>query len=354
MKLLYGVQGTGNGHIARAHAMASAFCPYPEIEVTWLISGRPAEDVFNAPANEFLWRRGLTFQTERGRVRYLRTFLSNSYLQLAADAISLDLDDYDQIVIDFEPVTAWAARLRRREVLGIGHQYAFRYAVPRQGESLLTRCGMRAFAPVGPAIGLHWHHFGQPILPPIIDLDGHARQPPVPGKVVVYLPFESQREVIELLRPLTDNDFFVYGPGLEDLDRQHIHTRALSRTGFKRDLVSATSVICNAGFELVSECLSLGVRVMVKPVGKQLEQLSNALALEQLGYAAVTETLNRRAISDWLERRDSVQIDFGHVHEQIAAWLVGGRTQSIADLSEETWSAVRVRRSTTESASEAA
>ncbi|MEZ9793074.1 glycosyltransferase family protein, partial [Vibrio splendidus] len=39
MKILYGVQGTGNGHIARARAMAVAF-RQQNIDVDFLFSGR--------------------------------------------------------------------------------------------------------------------------------------------------------------------------------------------------------------------------------------------------------------------------------------------------------------------------
>lgn len=353
MKILYGVQGTGNGHLSRAHAMATALANYPDVEVTWLISGRPIDQLFEVMP-DFLWRRGLTFKSEDGRVRYLSTFLSNNYFELVRDALRLDVRQYDHICIDYEPVTAWAARFAGRETLGIGHQYAFRYPVPVQGDTLLTRLGMNAFAPATESLGLHWHHFNYPVLPPIIDLAGYHRETPVKKKVVVYLPFEDQARVVRLLRALPTHQFFVYGPGLTHQSEGHVHTRALCRDGFKQDLVSAEAVICNAGFELISECLSLGIRVLARPVDQQLEQLSNALALEELQYARVIYGLDLNAIGDWLSQRNVVQIDFGSVHEQIAAWLVGGRTQTIEDLAEETWADVTIHRLDKNSAAEAA
>ncbi len=354
MRFLYGVQGTGNGHMSRAHAMATAFSNYSDVEVTWLISGREREALYDVMSGDFLWRRGLTFQSKNGRVQYLKTFFNNNYVQLLSDTLILDLRGYDHILLDYEPVVAWAARFSGRNALGIGHQYAFQYPVPMQGESLLTRHGMKIFAPVASSLGLHWHHFGYPILPPIIDLAGHTRQSTEDKKVVVYLPFEGQQKVIRMLRDVESHQFFVYGPGLVDGDQGNIHQRALSRDGFKQDLVTAEGVICNAGFELISECLSLGIRVMTRPVDKQLEQLSNALALEQLDYARVAYTLEPNSIGDWLDEHDVVQVDFGSVHEQIAAWLIGGQTQSVEELAAETWADVRVRRHSTRDASQAA
>ena len=353
MKILYGIQGTGNGHMSRAHAMAAALANYPEVEMTWLVSGRAIDELFDAMP-DFLWRKGLTFRSRDGRVQFLQTFLANNYIQFVRDVITLDLNAFDHIVLDFEPVSAWAARLAGRQSLGIGHQYAFAYPVPMQGESAFTRFGLRTFAPVTRSLGLHWHHFNYPVLPPIIDLAGHRREQAVPDKVVVYLPFEDQQKVVNMLRPLSTHHFHVYGPGLVDRDDGHIHTRALSRDGFKQDLVSAESAICNAGFELISECLTLGVRVLTRPVDQQLEQLSNALALEELQYARVLYALDANAIGDWLGDGGFVKIDFGSVHEQIAAWLVGGQKQRIEDLAEETWRDVTVERLDRSAASVAA
>ncbi len=55
MKILYGVQGTGNGHISRANAMFDAFRAHPELEITWLLSGRDKEQGCGA-IETFEWR----------------------------------------------------------------------------------------------------------------------------------------------------------------------------------------------------------------------------------------------------------------------------------------------------------
>ena len=47
MRLLYGVQGTGNGHIARARIMAAALAQRDDINVDFVFTGRPPEKYFD-------------------------------------------------------------------------------------------------------------------------------------------------------------------------------------------------------------------------------------------------------------------------------------------------------------------
>ena len=52
--------------------------------------------------------------------------------------------------------------------------------------------------------------------------------------------------------------------------------RPISRPRFMADLARCAGVIANAGFTLTSECLHLGIAVLVRPIHGQLEQESNA------------------------------------------------------------------------------
>ena len=65
----------------------------------------------------------------------------------------------------------------------------------------------------------------------------------------------------------------------------HIQINPLSHSEFHAHLLDAEGVISNAGFELASECLHLGKKLLVKPLAGQFEQLSNALALQAMSRA---------------------------------------------------------------------
>lgn len=340
MKLFYGVQATGNGHITRARALAPKLRE-AGIDVTYQFTGRPREQLFEMEVfGDFLWRPGLTFQTRSGRVQYLQTVLRNHLPGFVRDVKQLDLSTYDAVISDFEPVTAWAARIQGIRAVGIGHQYAFGYAIPKAGADFMGQLVLRYFAPVAVGLGVHWHHFGLPLIPPIIERETEV--PIRPGKIIVYLPFEDTDQVLRLLAPHDAYQFHIYSAQPTELGcPSHIEVKPLSRQGFRLDFADAAGVICNAGFELVSEALQLGKKLLVKPLHRQMEQLSNALAFDQLRLGAVMHELDAAAIERWLEHGRAVRISYPDVAGAVAAWLLRGELGIDRSWIEGLWRQVR-------------
>ena len=338
MRVLYGVQATGQGHISRARALAEAFLKHPEVDVTWLFSGRPREQLFDMePFGHFQHRRGLTFVTEAGRLRYRKTVLGNNPYRFIRDVMTLDLDPYDLVVTDYEPVTAWAARWRRRPIIGIGHQYAFGPTTPKEGHSLVQRLVMERFAPVDRPVGLHWAAFADNVLPPILDLpeiDHGAQQ----DHVMVYLPFEDQDRVTAWLQTFPEHRFRQYASGITDTERANVQRRRANIEGFKQDLARCRGVICNSGFELISECLQWRKPVLTRPLAGQMEQLSNGAALEHLGYATVMRQIDDPLTRQWLTNPPPPPpLQFPDVAQRLADWMANGATEPVDSLCGSLW-----------------
>lgn len=344
MKILYGVQGTGNGHISRSRKMA-AHLRARGAEVTYLVSGRDRARLFDMECfGDFQHRRGLTMTTIDGTVRYGRTLLDAHPLEFIRDVKALPVDDYDVVISDFEPVTAWAAKLAGKTCIGIAHQYAFLHPIPGRRGNLASRAVLRWFAPVDIPVGLHWHHFDSAILPPIIDTR-LTRNRGDADFVLVYLPFEQQAAVTALLQQYSNYRFVQYSPDLADGEAGNVSLRRTCLDGFRADLCAAGAVICNAGFELVSECLHLGLPVLVKPVHGQMEQLSNALALEQLGWGETVAELDPAALRRWLdEKRGPINVHYPDVAAALADWVLEGDWDDRTGLWEMLWSCTRQER----------
>jgi uncharacterized protein (TIGR00661 family) len=301
MRILYGIQLTGNGHIVRSRDIVRGLRTMGH-EVRVLMSG-PSKPAWQyEPFEPYETRHGLTFVSRAGRLSYLRTALGLRPIRYLRDLFGLDLDDVDLVVTDYEPISAWAGRLKGKPTLGVGHLYAFHDRIPIAGANPLASFVTRQFAPARYRAPMHWHHFEQRILPPSIPPDLPPPRPPVPGKILVYLPFESLDDITGFVGPWKDYRFHVYWHLQAPEDRGHVLLRPLSRDGFVADLADCEGVICNAGFSLVSEALHLGKKVLAKPLVRQMEQESNARALDELGLGATMHSLDREALRSWLGR----------------------------------------------------
>ncbi|MGZ5008303.1 MAG: glycosyltransferase family protein, partial [Methylobacter sp.] len=291
--------------------------------------------------NGYQSRAGLTFHTEKGQVSYFKTACDAKPITFIKDIKSLDLSGYDLVISDFEPVTAWAAKSQKKPVLGIGHQYAFNHKIPREGSDPIADQVMKYFAPADVGVGLHWHHFGQPILPPIIDTPETPKSI-IKNKIIVYLPFEDTNEVIRLLSPFENFNFHVYSPEPVPSTFKHIVCNPLSRDGFQKDLYDSAGIISNAGFELASESLQLGKKILAKPLHAQMEQISNAAALHQLGYGHVMHNLDSSVIEHWLHDDRAVHVTYPNIAKVLVQWIKDGMPEMDNDFIEAVWSTVEV------------
>jgi len=232
MKILYGVQGTGNGHTTRARMMAEALSAH-DVEVDYLFTGKDG-DYFNMDCfGDYKSFAGLSFIVNKGRVNYYKTFQRNNIRGFLRNIRQLDLSAYDLVLTDFEPVTAWTARKAKVPSIGLSHQNAFRYKVPVAGSNPLARLVLKWFAPADLQLGFHWHHFGQPILPPMIKTN-LTNLTSESGKILVYLPFLELDIYHDLFNRFPQYQFIQYHPALSGV-RGNVAYHPLDREGFLKN-----------------------------------------------------------------------------------------------------------------------
>ena len=345
MKILFGVQATGNGHISRSREIVRELKALGH-DVRTVLSGRdPRElreiEIFE-PYQSF---RGLTFSFAGGKVKVLHTAKTAPFdvIRVWRDVASFDARGIDLVVCDFEPVTSRIARKRGIPSIGVGHQYAFVFDVPIIKSDPVSRYILRHMGAADVPLGLHFHHFGHPILPPIVP-DYLKIRPAIANKILVYLPFEDNADIVANLRAHTSFQFFIYGTREPAGDSGHLHHRAYSRDGFLNDLTDCDGVICNAGFELPGEALHLGKRLLVKPLHGQLEQGSNALALDQLKLARVIENLSESKIGTWLDTAPHLQpMNYPRTAAEMARWIDAGKWNTSHDLARRLWQNVPIQ-----------
>lgn len=341
MKILYGIQGTGNGHITRARVMASCFKKLG-VEVDYVFSGRCKSAYFDMDVfANYSTYRGLSFVSKAGQIDNLQTLKQARPCQLIKDINQLDLRHYDLVFNDFEPITAWAAKKQGVPVIGMSHQAAFLSdEVPVFGRRFFCKSFIKHYAPADIYLGVHWQPFAHNIIPPFVAAFAHSNPVIVENKVLVYLPFENIDNIIDYLKDFPEREFYCYHPHADNRSIANIHLRRQSRDGFLNDLGNAGGVIGNAGFELASEALQLGKKLLLKPLGKQFEQAINAQTLLSMGAAHVMNYLNPYALDDWLCAPQNEQIHFPSDATPLVQWLVDKRWQHTHQLHDLLWQQV--------------
>ncbi len=341
MRLLYGVQGTGNGHIARARIMATALANRDDVEVDFVFTGRAPDKYFDMDVfGNFRIFNGLSFITKNGKVDRWATVKKAKIKQLIKDVNAFDTSGYDLLINDFEPVTAWAAKRQKLPSISISHQAAFAFNVPKSGHTIADSLLMKIFAPTDHLLGVHWHHFDQPIIPPFVveePVIGARR-----GHILVYLPFEEIEDIQQLLEPLSDQEFQCFHPTITQArEAGHIHWNPTSKKHFQKALQHCDGVIANGGFELSSEALQLGKKLLIKPLHGQFEQMSNVLVLNKLELCHPLFQLDTDIVEEWLEAPDNDPILFPDNSDTLIDWLKEGDFSDTQRLCDSLWKNVQ-------------
>ena len=336
MKILFGVQGTGNGHVSRCRTLAKAL-KVAGADVDYIFSGRDPKDYFDMQAfGNYTTYRGVSFATMNGKINFRKTVQRIRAFRLVKDVRELDLSKYDCIISDFEPVSAWAAHYQHRNCLGISNQAVCQYLKPKE-YGLIANVIMKYYAPVTNPIGLHWFHFGHKLIPPMIDTFDVT--PTEDGNIIVYLPFEALDEITQLLQQFPDHQFICFHPDIKQQSQQkNITFQPLGRDNFTHALVSCSGIISNTGFALISEALVLGKKILTKPVSGQFEQIYNAQCLHTLDMATVMENLNSIKLKYWLSLSSPKPTIYPDVATELANWIVSGQTEPLLSLSRRLWS----------------
>jgi uncharacterized protein (TIGR00661 family) len=341
MKILYGVQATGNGHISRSRELIRHLKELGH-DVRVILSGRDPSllwemEIFE-PYDTF---RGLTFISRRGRVRIIRTGLQLNLYKFYRDIYSYNTSGFDLVITDFEPVAARIARHNNLPSIGVGHQYAFLHNVPVKKADPFSMWVVRNFAPTDFSVGLHWHHFQKPILPPIIPAHLKNDSKIEPNKILVYLPFEMLEDIESLLKPFATHQFFIYCNVTGAKDDTNIHLRPFSRYGFLKDLKNCNGVISNAGFELLSEALYLGKKLLAKPLVGQMEQASNAFVISELKLGMIMEKLNPDVVEKFLEAPAAKPVRYPDVARIVAEWIESGNWEDVEGIVRSAWKDIK-------------
>lgn len=282
MKILYAIQGTGNGHVSRAREIVPLLQQHGELDI--LISGTQADVKLSQEVKYKLHGFSFIFG-KKGGVDHFKTWKNMNMPRFLADMKTVPLQSYQLIINDFEPVTAWACRKQGIESVSLSHQASFKSKkVPRPrsidwGKIILSR-----YAPTTYHVGFHFERYDDFINTPVIRKEIRNLQVSDLGHYTVYLPAIDDRHLVKIFNQLPNVKWEVFSKHTKvGYQAQNVHVRPVNNEEFNSSLASSSGLFTGGGFEGPAEALFLGKKLLVAPMKFQYEQQCNAYALKKLG-----------------------------------------------------------------------
>lgn len=323
MKILYGVQGTGHGHISRATALLPELCKHGEVDV--LISGYACELELGNVAYR---KRGISLKYDRnGGVAMLETLKQFKPIRFLNDVQSIPLQKYDLVISDYEPVSSWAARIAGVGSVALSHQAAFiSPKTPRpEKESIIAEQLLQRFAPTEEAVGFHFKQYDNFIEPPLIRDEIQDLNPIDEGHITVYLPAWHPAMLAKMFHKFPQVVWHIFSSDCKKAQQlQNVWLRPVSQGAFLKSVEACGGVMTSTGFEMCSEALFLNKKLIAIPIRNQYEQLCNAAALQKMGVRVLSTLEGREtAVDAWLENGVAASLNAVADPTQIISKIVG-------------------------------
>lgn len=319
MKILYAIQGTGNGHLSRARDIIPILQQKAEVDI--LVSGIQAD--VNLPFPIKYRFKGLSFIFgKKGGIDLISTYRKSNLKLLYKEIKSLPVENYDLVINDFEPVSAWACKMKNKPCFGLSHQAAVINKKSPKPKSLdpLGKAILDNYAPVDYALGFHFESYDRNIFTPVIRSQIRMASPQTKEYYTVYLPAYSDDRIIKVLGELKEIQWEVFTKhSKKEYRHKNIFIRLIDNEKFVESLLNCTGILCGAGFETPAEALYLKKKLLAIPMKGQYEQQCNAAALKALGVPIIKSLKKKHleTLRNWTQENQSIPVDYPNNTEEI-------------------------------------
>lgn len=329
MKILFAIQATGNGHISRAREVLPHLLDYGTVDV--LTSGRQAEVTLPVLIKYKHKGIGFTFGKYGGidmvdSVKHFRPF------HFIKDIFSFPVETYDIVINDFEPVTAWACKLKGKPCIALSHQSSFlstKTPRPSQKDSFAENV-FRYYAPSTAHYGFHFKSYDHFIHTPVIRSEIRKLEPEFKEHITVYLPAHHDALLIPHFKKVKDVKWHVFSKHskTEYIDANVI-VKPITSEAFTASLASGSGLLTAGGFESPAEAIHLRKKVMSVPMHNQYEQLCNAEAMKDIGITIVKKIDDNFSIllKSWLNFGMPPSIHYADETGAIVAQLIAAHSR---------------------------
>ena len=318
MKVLYAIQGTGNGHLSRAEDIVPHLRKRCQVDI--LVSGTQSQLTPSFSIDYQL--RGMSFlSSKKGKVDIIKTAVNTNVFKFFKEISQFPAKKYDLIISDFEPISAWSAKYHGVKSVELSHQAAVSH--PNSPKPLdKHRIGnfiLGNYCPSPHKYGFHFESYASSIFTPVIRENIRKLESENRGHYTVYLPAYHDDFIVQTLMHFKA-EWHVFSKYASCRYRvNNVWVNPIDAANFTESLRTSEGVLCGAGFELPAEALFLNKKLMVIPMMGQYEQLCNAESLKKIGVLVLDKLclLHRRTISSWLLNSQQIVVNYPNRTEQI-------------------------------------
>jgi len=341
MKVLYAIQGTGNGHISRARDIVPVLQKYCQLDL--LISGNQSNVTLNY---DFKYKyKGLSFVLgKNGGIDFWNTYLQTNLKRLVKEIKDTNVAAYDLVINDFEPVSAWACYKNKIPCISLSHQAAVIHPNAPQPakKDFFGSFILKNYAPTNIQFGFHFDEYAENIYTPVIRQEIRKAKTTNKEHYTVYLPSYSDERLLELL-PKVNVKWHIFSKEVKtSREIKNIKFIPINNQHFIESLSTGKGLLCNAGFEGPAEAIYLKKKLLVIPQKSQFEQSCNATAVAKLGVPTI-QKLNEKSMSviqEWIESQKKVEIEYPDITTQIIEKIFSNNT--LQAIKENQWKAFQL------------
>src|SRR5690606_38174368 len=222
----------------------------------------------------------------KGGIDYLKTLQLMNTRHFVREIKSVPVEDYDLVINDLEPLSAWACKQKNVQCIALSHQYAVLLSGSPKPKKFnpMAWLILRYYAPCHDGLGFHFSVYDKKTYTPVIRSEIRNSYNRNHGHYCVYLPAYKDNELIKILSSFKNVSWHIFSKhSKQNYAEKNCWIRPINNYDFISSFTSCEGIICAAGFETPAEALFLNKKLLVVPMKGQYEQLCNAAALKQLG-----------------------------------------------------------------------
>jgi uncharacterized protein (TIGR00661 family) len=293
-------------------------------EVDVLISGTQADVTLQQSIKYSLHGFSFIFG-KKGGVDHWETWKTMNLPRFIKNIKEIPLNDYNLVINDFEPVTAWACKIAKKESVGLSHQASFQSSlVPKPKSIDWAQLILKHYAPATHYLGFHFERYDDFIYTPVIRAEIRSLITTNLGHYTVYLPAIDEKFLLPILKQVPVQwEVFSKHTSINYIDA-NVKVSCINNEEFNKSLASCEGLLTGGGFESPAEALFLGKKILVAPMKYQYEQQCNAFALKKLGFPVIWGS-NKNwlpLIKEWVANDQSHSLKFPDETAQIVNSVV--------------------------------